>query len=408
MLWLDGVRNELKRLHDFNVADSDLFARITHHNDQSRPNEFGYILALSLVYSAMDTPRYGTKVTCIATSVALILLSVCLTRTITANFAPVYGSVAAFQAGESISYTASSAKLFLIHNDPMKSLLADNFELLCQIAVSWTVLLSFLERIVLFPMSRSLSVDWAMGSLVFPTKVLLFSLIMKLVFDICPIAFRNRALSRDTGWKDVAIVTTLGVTVDFLITQVDDRVGSLLEWLASARPALYLLLTYTAGVITRDKLQIYMALILMATLFKISLGRTFIKYVLIVTVMSFAISMNPDLNPQLSYHGFRVLQRGESITGYLSVLENRKNGLRLLRNDHSILGGTWLLTPERQAEGVRYAESIFSVFYTLEAVRLIELDTLAVPSNTDQMIMDRQAEEPGYSQSGDTKSALVM
>lgn len=356
----------------------------------------------------MDAPRYGTKAQCIATSVALIVVSGCLTRTITANFAPVYGCVAASETRESTSNVAIYAQLFLIHNESTKPLLTDKFELLCQVVIWWIVLLCSFERIVLFPMSRSLSVDWAIGSLVVPTKILLFILIMKMVLDTCPRAFRDKILSRDTGWKDVAVLTTLGVSVSLLMSEMDLRVGSLLEWLASARPALYLFLTYSTSVIARDNLQIYIASIVMAILSKVSSSRPFLKYVSIAGLLSAAIFMNPHLNPQLMYHGYAVLQRGESTTGLVLVLENSESGLRILRNDHSILGGIWLLTSERKAEGITYVESIFSAFYTLEAVRLIEPDASTATSGTDQMVMDQRQKDPAFRQPGEAKSALVM
>ncbi|KAH7377735.1 S-adenosyl-L-methionine-dependent methyltransferase [Pyrenochaeta sp. MPI-SDFR-AT-0127] len=75
----------------------------------------------------------------------------------------------------------------------------------------------------------------------------------------------------------------------------------------------------------------------------------------------------------VSTQNFTILARQESITGYISVLENdADNAFRLLRCDHSLLGGEWLVTPEAYKKGQRQPESIFAVFVLLEAVRLIE------------------------------------
>ncbi|KAF1939853.1 hypothetical protein EJ02DRAFT_244511 [Clathrospora elynae] len=74
-----------------------------------------------------------------------------------------------------------------------------------------------------------------------------------------------------------------------------------------------------------------------------------------------------------STQNFTLLARQESITGYVSVIENdAENAFRLLRCDHSLLGGEWLVTPSAYSKGQRNRESIFAVFVLLEAVRLIE------------------------------------
>ena len=70
---------------------------------------------------------------------------------------------------------------------------------------------------------------------------------------------------------------------------------------------------------------------------------------------------------------YTLLARQESITGYISVVENSAdNAFRLLRCDHSLLGGEWIVTPQAYAKGQRQRESIFAVFVLLEAVRLVE------------------------------------
>jgi hypothetical protein len=77
---------------------------------------------------------------------------------------------------------------------------------------------------------------------------------------------------------------------------------------------------------------------------------------------------------------YTLLARQESVTGYISVLENHAdNAFRLLRCDHSLLGGEWLVTPSAYSKGQRQRESIFAVFVLLEAVRLIEPPT-PIPS----------------------------
>jgi hypothetical protein len=78
-------------------------------------------------------------------------------------------------------------------------------------------------------------------------------------------------------------------------------------------------------------------------------------------------------NTLFSTQNYTLLARQESLTGYISVVENHvENAFRLLRCDHSLLGGEWLVTPEAYEKGQRQRESIFAVFVLLEAVRLIE------------------------------------
>ena len=61
-----------------------------------------------------------------------------------------------------------------------------------------------------------------------------------------------------------------------------------------------------------------------------------------------------------------LLDRKESLTGYISVIESVEQGFRALRCDHSLLGGLWV----RSREGEEMSETIYGVFTMLEAVRL--------------------------------------
>lgn len=82
----------------------------------------------------------------------------------------------------------------------------------------------------------------------------------------------------------------------------------------------------------------------------------------IITPMS-----TSSLNSTLGHHGWSVVDRWESNTGYISVLDNHKDGIRVLRCDHSLLGGEWT-----KFKKIQVGEPIYSVFTQLEAVRLID------------------------------------
>ncbi|KAI0009398.1 S-adenosyl-L-methionine-dependent methyltransferase [Xylariaceae sp. FL0662B] len=75
-----------------------------------------------------------------------------------------------------------------------------------------------------------------------------------------------------------------------------------------------------------------------------------------------------SLNSTLILSGWSVVDRWESTTGYISVLNNHQDGFRVLRCDHSLLGGEWTKFPRKIV-----AEPIYSVFTQLEAVRLVQI-----------------------------------
>ncbi|KAH0556995.1 hypothetical protein GP486_005217 [Trichoglossum hirsutum] len=79
--------------------------------------------------------------------------------------------------------------------------------------------------------------------------------------------------------------------------------------------------------------------------------------------------LNSTLQTQSNY---QILARRDSLTGYLSVLDNTKDRFRILRCDHSILGGEWLLPPRGREHESKVREPVYAVFVMLEAVRLIE------------------------------------
>ena len=85
------------------------------------------------------------------------------------------------------------------------------------------------------------------------------------------------------------------------------------------------------------------------------------------------------LNSTISIDGFSLVTREESLTGYLSVLENTQKGFRVMRCDHSLLGGEWVFGKGDWPGGVSgefkrgvVGEPIYTVFIMLEAIRLVQ------------------------------------
>lgn len=80
------------------------------------------------------------------------------------------------------------------------------------------------------------------------------------------------------------------------------------------------------------------------------------------------------VNNTLSMDHYTLIERRESISGYLSVLDSNKEGFRVMRCDHSLLGGEWLNPPAPQpGDPPRLvAEPIYAVFTMLESIRLVD------------------------------------
>lgn len=76
------------------------------------------------------------------------------------------------------------------------------------------------------------------------------------------------------------------------------------------------------------------------------------------------------VNSAIQSEGYSILARQESYTGYISVLENHNDGYRVMRCDHSLLGGQWT----KMAPGYhpQVQDPVYAVFTMLEAVRLVE------------------------------------
>lgn len=77
------------------------------------------------------------------------------------------------------------------------------------------------------------------------------------------------------------------------------------------------------------------------------------------------------LENTLALYNYSLIERQESVSGYLSVLQDNNNKFRVMRCDHSLLGGEWLLPADPKNQR-RVAEPIFAVFTMLESVRLVE------------------------------------
>ncbi|KAI0164101.1 spermine/spermidine synthase [Xylariaceae sp. FL1272] len=79
-------------------------------------------------------------------------------------------------------------------------------------------------------------------------------------------------------------------------------------------------------------------------------------------------SATASLNATLNTNGWSLVDRWESNTGYISVLDSYRDGFRVMRCDHSLLGGEWTKLGRKIV-----AEPVYSVFTQLEAIRLVQV-----------------------------------
>ncbi|KAI1291453.1 S-adenosyl-L-methionine-dependent methyltransferase [Xylaria venustula] len=86
-------------------------------------------------------------------------------------------------------------------------------------------------------------------------------------------------------------------------------------------------------------------------------------------------SATASLNSTLNANGWSLVDRWESNTGYISVLDSYANGYRVMRCDQSLLGGEWTKLGRNIV-----AEPVYSVFTQLESIRLVEVPG-KVPDN---------------------------
>ncbi|PNY27625.1 Polyamine aminopropyltransferase, partial [Tolypocladium capitatum] len=80
--------------------------------------------------------------------------------------------------------------------------------------------------------------------------------------------------------------------------------------------------------------------------------------------------------------GWLLIERRESVTGYISVVQSMQDGYRVMRCDHSLLGGEWIHT-----RGRLVSEPIYGVFAMLEAVRLAKRETPVADKDAHALVV---------------------
>lgn len=148
--------------------------------------------------------------------------------------------------------------------------------------------------------------------------------------------------------------------------------------LASRLPMFIMLTSGTHAMFSRFGLQTVTALLYMQ--FGASLQRFKLILTAILPLLHLAFFCphlplpyyNNVVNNALRAEGYSLVARQESLTGYISVIENTNAEYRVMRCDHSLLGGEYLHKPK----GSIYREPVYTIFLTLEAVRLLQTKSL--------------------------------
>ncbi|KAF2114146.1 S-adenosyl-L-methionine-dependent methyltransferase [Lophiotrema nucula] len=270
------------------------------------------------------------------------------------NLSPVFGSIPASLLHQR-SITAT-ALLAFIGKGALKKYLPDNVADYIGVIAYWAPVIQFL----IFPFSAQLGIEY--GPLIIETLTYLPVLLLS-VYAASNL-LDTLDLSRYNLPSTVAEMLP-PLASYFTVSSVSKIVGSILPGVVG---------THTS--FTRLGLQMLVGSI-----------SAFLQPSIVILFAAPAILHTMLANPHyasesalqkanatlFATQNFTLLARQESVTGYVSVLENdAENAFRLLRCDHSLLGGEWLVTPSSFEKGQTQRETIFSVFVMLEAVRLVE------------------------------------
>ncbi|GAM89823.1 hypothetical protein ANO11243_078620 [Dothideomycetidae sp. 11243] len=263
---------------------------------------------------------------------------------------PVYGSIVSSEYHDKVTLTACLlGSVFSMFSSSMDAPLL-------RLRV-WISVLPFYFPVVsafLFPYSQDLGSNW--GPLT--TEVLTLG-----PFHFTFSAYIGALLSADYRvFKNQRI---LHFAVVFAISQIIMRLE---PFLLESLPNLALQSTYLT--------RLWLSLAVSTT----GLTQTSVLGALAaIPAISHTLQRNPHLEwrpiralPALEQAGYSLIDRKESITGYISVLENNELSYRVLRCDHSLLGGEWLLTDSAISRGITGTEPVYAVFEMLEAVRLVD------------------------------------
>lgn len=176
--------------------------------------------------------------------------------------------------------------------------------------------------------------------------------------------------------------------------------GFLPTWITDPSPGIFsymffklmenLSMKYIGSTIGESFLQTRLGLQLAMTAAYVSLAPSRLTLFAIPALLHFGLLnthvpvpyMTSSLNSTLNGMGWSLLERQESLTGYISVIESEEKGFRVMRCDHSLLGGNWLAKTK-----AFLPEPVYGVFVMLEAVRLVEIPNPIPDEEASALVM---------------------
>ncbi|KAF2464320.1 S-adenosyl-L-methionine-dependent methyltransferase [Lindgomyces ingoldianus] len=292
----------------------------------------------------------------VARAAVLLILAGVASPVSQLSLSPVYGSIpASLHHQRSITFTALLA---LVGKGAITKYLPANISEYIAIIAYWTPVLQFL----LFYASGRLGVDY--GPLLIESVTYLPLLLLSVytasdLLDTLDLSRFNLNPTITEMVPPLASYITVSSVSKITASILPSFVGTHLSF---TRVGLQLLIGSVSAILTPSRVILFAAPAILHTM--------------LANPHYPSESALQKANTTLfSTQNFTLLARQESVTGYVSVLESHTDAaFRLLRCDHSLLGGEWLVTPAAAAKGQTQRETIFSVFVMLEAVRLVEDD----------------------------------
>ena len=228
----------------------------------------------------------------------------------------------------------------------------------------------------LYSFSGKFGPIWGPRSTYLMTSVPLFYLsllhLVVLIAEVLPLKiFAERAATRSTKEFCGNVLATI-----LLTDALYHFLSQFQVYLENRLPTFMMLRLGTHAVFSRFGLQTITALMYASFAASLQHFKVFFAAILpllhiLLVCPHMQLPYNTDiLNRTIHAQGFSLVARQESLTGYVSVLDNVKQEYRVMRCDHSLLGGEYL----RKPKGSRYNEPVYTIFLTLEAVRLLQTE----------------------------------
>ncbi|KAJ4355468.1 uncharacterized protein N0V89_003484 [Didymosphaeria variabile] len=285
---------------------------------------------------------------------ALLLIAGIASPVSQLNLSPVYGSIpSSLHHQRSMTFTAIAA---LIARNSLKKYVPDSIAEYIAVIAYWTPVIQFF----LFPYSSQLGIEYGPLIIESATYFPVLFLSVYAAFDLLDCIDLSQFNLPNTVKQillPMASYFTVSTTAKIASATLPSLVGNHIYF---TRIGFQMLLGSVSAFLTPSRVILFAFPAILHTLWANPHHPS----------ESAFIKANATL---ASTQNFTILARQESNTGYVSVLENHADiAFRILRCDHSLLGGEWLVTPEAYKNGQRQRETIFSVFVLLEAVRLVK------------------------------------